>query len=104
MGSCSWLSCSSSRAACSASRGSFACRPRDDRPDYRRPPLLIEANELTRDFGGLRALAEVDLAVERGEILGLIGPNGAGKTTLFNCLCGVLRPTTGQIRYRHESS
>ncbi len=65
--------------------------------------MLIEADELTHDFGGLRALAGVDLGVERGEILGLIGPNGAGKTTLFNCLCGVLRPTAGQIRFRGES-
>jgi branched-chain amino acid transport system ATP-binding protein len=65
--------------------------------------LLIEVNGLTRDFGGLRALAEVDLAVDTGEILGLIGPNGAGKTTLFNCLCGVLKPTTGKVLFHGAS-
>ncbi len=48
-------------------------------------------------FRGLRALSDVDISVERGEILGIIGPNGAGKTTLFNVICGALRPDTGRI-------
>ena len=65
--------------------------------------MLIEAKALTRDFGGLRALANIDLAVEAGEIVGLIGPNGAGKTTLFNCLCGVLKPTAGEILFHGAS-
>jgi branched-chain amino acid transport system ATP-binding protein len=48
-------------------------------------------------FGGVVALAEVDLAVDAGEVVGLIGPNGAGKTTLFNCLLGMDRPDRGRI-------
>jgi branched-chain amino acid transport system ATP-binding protein len=64
--------------------------------------LLIEVNDLSKSFGGLRALDQVDLGVEEGEVLGLIGPNGAGKTTLFNCLSGVLKPTSGDIRFRGE--
>ena len=58
---------------------------------------LLEVAELTRDFGGLRAVAHLSFAVEPGEILGLIGPNGAGKTTVFNLITGFLRPTTGRI-------
>lgn len=57
----------------------------------------LVAERLSKHFGGLRALSEVSLAVERGEILGLIGPNGSGKTTLFNCLTGFLRPTAGRV-------
>lgn len=64
---------------------------------------LLETSGLTRHFGGLRALEDVDLQVQEGEILGLIGPNGAGKTTLFNCLSGVLKPTQGQIRFHGET-
>ena len=58
---------------------------------------LLEVAELTRDFGGLRAVARLSFAVEPGEILGLIGPNGAGKTTVFNLITGFLRPTAGRI-------
>ena len=56
------------------------------------PILLTEA--LTVRFGGLTALNSVSLAVRRGEIRAIIGPNGAGKSTFFNCVTGVLRPTT----------
>jgi branched-chain amino acid transport system ATP-binding protein len=52
---------------------------------------------VSRSFGGLMAVRTVDLAVERGEILGLIGPNGAGKTTLFNLITGVYLPTAGSL-------
>src|SRR5947199_6356839 len=58
---------------------------------------LLEAQNLTKYFGGLAAVNHVDLAVEEGEIVGLIGPNGAGKTTCFNLLSGFMRPTTGAI-------
>jgi branched-chain amino acid transport system ATP-binding protein len=63
---------------------------------------LLETRRLSRHFGGLRALQEVDIMVRRGEILGLIGPNGAGKTTLFNCLSGVLKLTSGEIWFHGQ--
>ena len=50
---------------------------------------VLEVKGLTRDFGGLRALNELDLTVNEGEIVALIGPNGAGKTTFFNCITGI---------------
>lgn len=59
---------------------------------------LLDIRGVERRFGGLRALAGVDLAVRPGEIVGLIGPNGAGKTTLFQVVMGLLRPDRGTIR------
>ena len=58
---------------------------------------ILRTDELTIRFGGLTALNRVNFAVERGEIRAVIGPNGAGKSTFFNCLTGVLRPTSGRI-------
>ena len=58
---------------------------------------LLEACGLSRSFGGLQAVAGLDLTVGRGEMLGLIGPNGAGKTTVFNLLSGFLVPDAGEI-------
>ena len=58
---------------------------------------ILDVNNLTMDFGGLRALNDVNLHIQKGEIAALIGPNGAGKTTLFNCLTGIYRPTAGAI-------
>ena len=60
---------------------------------------LLEIERVTRRFGGLVALDAVTLRVEQGETVGLIGPNGAGKTTLFNCITGLLRPSSGAIRF-----
>ncbi|MHB8670243.1 MAG: ABC transporter ATP-binding protein [Acidimicrobiales bacterium] len=64
-------------------------------------PLLDVAGVAVR-FGGVQALSGVSFSVARGEIFGLIGPNGAGKTTMFNCISGLVRPTTGIIRYQGE--
>lgn len=59
---------------------------------------VIEIDDMIMDFGGLRAVNHVSIAVHPGEIIALIGPNGAGKTTVFNCVTGVYTPTHGQIR------
>lgn len=58
---------------------------------------VLSTNNLTMDFGGLRAAANVNLEVKKKEIVALIGPNGAGKTTVFNCITGVYEATGGDI-------
>jgi branched-chain amino acid transport system ATP-binding protein len=58
---------------------------------------ILRTEDLTVRFGGLTALNSVNFAVQRGEIRAIIGPNGAGKSTFFNCLTGVLRPSSGHI-------
>jgi branched-chain amino acid transport system ATP-binding protein len=60
---------------------------------------ILEIKGLSKYFGGLSALNEINLTIQEGEIRGIIGPNGAGKTTLFNVVSGVYRPTSGQIFY-----
>ena len=59
---------------------------------------LLEVNKLNIFFGGLRAVDDFDLSIEKGELYGLIGPNGAGKTTVFNLLTGVYKPSEGTIK------
>jgi len=58
---------------------------------------ILQVKELTKDFGGLRALDSIDLEVHAGQIAALIGPNGAGKTTFFNCITGIYKPTKGEM-------
>ena len=64
---------------------------------------VLEVKDLSQDFGGLRALNELSLTVNSGEIVALIGPNGAGKTTFFNCVTGIYTPTEGQM-FLHDAS
>jgi branched-chain amino acid transport system ATP-binding protein len=61
---------------------------------------ILEGDKVTKFFGGLAAVFDVDFDINKGEIAGLIGPNGAGKTTLFNLISGSLRTTEGEIRYQ----
>jgi branched-chain amino acid transport system ATP-binding protein len=64
---------------------------------------FLQLINVTKNFGGLRAVGSLDLEVKRGEILGLIGPNGAGKTTVFNLITGFFRPDQGDIRFDDTS-
>jgi branched-chain amino acid transport system ATP-binding protein len=61
---------------------------------------FLEAEELTKEFGGLRAVSTASFSVDRHEILGLIGPNGAGKTTLLRLITGILKPDEGSVRFK----
>ena len=63
---------------------------------------LLEVNNLSISFGGLRAVDNFNVQIEKGELYGLIGPNGAGKTTVFNLLTGVYKPNEGIIRLDGE--
>ena len=64
---------------------------------------LIEITNLSKSFGGNRAVDGIDLAVQPGEIVGLVGPNGAGKSTIFNLITGFLRPNSGTIRFKGDN-
>ena len=61
---------------------------------------ILEAKGLSKHFGGVRAVDNVDIGVDQGDIYGLIGPNGSGKTTFFNLVTGFLPPTAGQVLYK----
>ena len=59
---------------------------------------VLQVRDITKSFGGIRAVDGVSFSVQEGEILGLIGPNNSGKSTLFNCILGQLAPSTGEVR------
>jgi len=64
---------------------------------------LLEVKHMTHYFGGLRAVHDFNLSIEKGEIRGLIGPNGAGKSTVFNLITGIYRPTEGEVLFKGQS-
>ena len=66
-------------------------------------PELLQATDILKRFGGVTALAGVDVELAENEILGLIGPNGSGKTTLVNCISGVLKIDQGRVRLRDRT-
>jgi branched-chain amino acid transport system ATP-binding protein len=63
---------------------------------------ILEARKVTRRFGGLVAVNEVDFSIEEGSIVSLIGPNGAGKTTFFNLIAGLYKPSSGDITFKGQ--
>ena len=63
---------------------------------------LLEVSGLTMRFGGLLAVNNVALRIDKGQVVSIIGPNGAGKTTVFNCLTGFYQPTSGSVRFQGE--
>lgn len=65
--------------------------------------IILDVKELTKNFGALYAVNNLNLKVHQGEILGIIGPNGAGKTTFFDLISGILRPAKGSILFRGDN-
>ena len=65
-------------------------------------PALLSAKNMTKSFGGLKAVNGCSFSIQEGSITGLIGPNGAGKTTMFNLIAGALPPCSGQIHFRGQ--
>ena len=61
---------------------------------------MLRTDSVTMRFGGLTAVADLNVEIEKNEIIGLIGPNGAGKTTAFNTITGVYKPTEGRIFFK----
>jgi len=67
-------------------------------------PSVLKVKDLTKDFGGLRAVDNVSFEVNKGEFVGLIGPNGCGKTTTFNCISGLLDPSEGDVEIFEQNA
>ena len=65
---------------------------------------VLKVTDLTKDFGGLRAIDNVSFEVGKGEFVGLIGPNGCGKTTTFNCISGLLEPSKGEVEVFEQNT
>jgi branched-chain amino acid transport system ATP-binding protein len=70
---------------------------------FEKSERILELNNVTMQFGGVKALDGVNFHVNKGEICALIGPNGAGKTTVFNVVTGVYTPTSGEILFNSKS-
>lgn len=64
--------------------------------------VLLEAKNITMQFGGLKAVDSLSFKINSGQLVGLIGPNGAGKTTAFNMLTGVYTPTSGEVLFDNK--
>lgn len=64
---------------------------------------LLTADGLVKEFGGLRALDDLSVSVDRGELVGVMGPNGAGKSTFFNCVSGIVSPDAGRVAFDGEN-
>jgi branched-chain amino acid transport system ATP-binding protein len=64
---------------------------------------ILEITNLTKHFGGVTAVSNIDISVQQGQIASLIGPNGAGKTTLFNCVTGLENPSEGSVKFQNAS-
>jgi branched-chain amino acid transport system permease protein len=75
----------------------FRARPPRELPPDREPPVLLDVKEVSKAFGGVRAVDDANLQVREGTVTALIGPNGSGKTTLFNLVTGVMRADAGEI-------
>ncbi len=63
---------------------------------------ILQLDNLEMGFGGLKLFSDINISVEKGEILGIIGTNGSGKTTLFNIICGIYTPLSGKVVYKGE--
>ena len=63
---------------------------------------ILDIQNVSKHFGGLKAVDQVSLTIEKGQIYGLIGPNGAGKSTLFNCVAGSFAPTNGNVIFKNQ--
>ena len=65
--------------------------------------MLLEVNDVSKSFGGLKALCDLNVTVDENQVIGLIGPNGAGKSTFFNVVTGVYKPDKGKIIFKDKS-
>ena len=64
--------------------------------------MILKTKQLSKSFGGLKAINKVDFELPKNEIRGIIGPNGSGKTTLFNLIAGNLKPNQGKVLFNND--
>jgi branched-chain amino acid transport system permease protein len=77
--------------------------PPEERQKRLSGPVILEVRNISKSFGGLRAVQDVSFCVRQGSVVGIIGPNGAGKTTLFNLLNGFQKPDAGEVLFNGKS-